>query len=50
MLSLERVLGLAGGEPLPAGLYMPEQLWTAEWFLQELQREGAVIHHQTDGH
>lgn len=50
VLSLERALGLAGGEPLPAGLYMPEQLWEAEWFLQELQREGAVIYHPADGH
>lgn len=50
VLSLERALGLAGGEPLPAGLYMPEQLWAADWFLQELQREGAVLHHPVNGH
>jgi hypothetical protein len=50
VLSLERALGLPGGEPLPAGLYMPEQLWAADWLLQELQREGAVLHHPVDGH
>ncbi|WP_145153167.1 hypothetical protein [Pseudomonas oryzihabitans] len=50
VLSLERALGLVGGRPLPAGLYMPEQLWAADWFLQELQREGAVLHHPMDGY
>lgn len=50
VLSLERVLGLETGTPLPAGLYMPELLWEAKWFLQELQREGGVIHQLADGH
>lgn len=44
VLSLERVLGMTGDAPLPPGLYMPELLWDAGWFLQELQAAGAVLH------
>lgn len=44
VLSLSAVLGLNGGSPFSAGLYMPELLEDAEAYLDELRRAGAVIH------
>lgn len=43
VLSLSTVLGLEGHPPASPGLYFPEQLMDAEWFLNELVRAGATI-------
>lgn len=45
VLVLSRVLGLDGAPPLSAGLYFPEQVLDAEWFLDALTRRSATILH-----
>lgn len=42
-LALSTVLGLEGKPAFPPGLYFPEQLMDAHWYLTELRAEGAVI-------
>lgn len=48
VLSLAAVLGLDGGSPARAGLYMPELLGEAKWFMDELRKAGAVIHEDVE--
>ena len=45
VLTLSRALGWDGGPPLPSGLYFPEHILDAEWFLDELTGRGATILH-----
>lgn len=47
VLALTAVLGLDDGDPSPSGLYLPELLADAEWFLGGLNDAGATI--QQDG-
>lgn len=42
-LSLSTVMGLEGRPPEAAGLYFPELLMDAEWFLDELAKAGATV-------
>ncbi|NYZ62026.1 hypothetical protein [Luteimonas deserti] len=41
-LALSTALGLEGKDASPPGLYFPEQLMDAHWFLAELRAEGAI--------
>lgn len=43
VLALSTVLGLEGRSPVSPGLYFPEHLFDAEWFLNELIRAGATV-------
>lgn len=43
VLALSTVLGLEGKPPAPPGLYFPEQLLNADWYLDELVKAGAVV-------
>lgn len=43
VLALSTVLGIEGEQPVPPGLYFPELLIDAEWFLDELIRAGATV-------
>lgn len=43
MLGIERLLGLAGGEPVRPGLYMVESLIEAPYFLERLTQFGSRI-------
>lgn len=40
---LERLLGLDGGPPTPAGLYFPHQLLDAADYLARLERDGGAV-------
>lgn len=42
-LGVERLLGLAGGEPLAAGLYLPEVIIDPDYFVERLREFGASI-------
>ncbi|MGV1755055.1 hypothetical protein [Agrobacterium sp. CG674] len=42
-LALSMVLGLEGKPAFPSGLYFPELLMDADWYLTELRAEGAFI-------
>lgn len=48
VLSLSNALGLNGRPPAAPGLYLPELLLDAEWFLSELREEGATIDHAAE--
>lgn len=48
VLSLSAALGLNERPPAAPGLYMPELLLDAEWFLNALREEGATISHSTE--
>lgn len=43
VLALSTVLGLEGRPPVSPGLYFPEHIIDAEWFLNELIRAGATV-------
>lgn len=43
VLALSTVLGLEGQSPASPGLYFPEHLMDADWFLNELIRAGATV-------
>lgn len=43
VLALSTVLGLEGRAPASPGLYFPEQIMDAEWFLNELAKAGATV-------
>jgi len=43
VLGVERLLGLAGGGPVPAGLYLPEVLIDPAYFVARLREFGAEI-------
>jgi len=42
-LAVERMLGLAGGEPPPAGLYLPEVLIDPAYYVRRMQEFGATF-------
>lgn len=43
VLSLSTVFGLEGRPPAPVGLYFPELLMDANWFLNELAQAGGSV-------
>ncbi len=43
VLGVERLLGLAGGAPVPAGLYLPEVLIDPAYFMDRLAEFGAEV-------
>lgn len=43
VLALSAVLGFEGKSPFRPGLYFPEQILDADWYLDELSRAGAVV-------
>ncbi len=47
VLSLASVLGLNDRSPARPGLYLPELLSDARWFLDELRSAGATIYEDT---
>lgn len=48
VLLLSAILGLNNNPPVEPGLYLPELLSDPEWFLDELERAGAVIAAEND--
>jgi hypothetical protein len=42
---VERLLGLAGGPPVPPGLYLPHVIVEPEYLLRRLTEFGAQIRH-----
>jgi hypothetical protein len=43
-LALERLLGLAGGEPVAPGLYLPEVLLEPAYFVERMKQFGTQFH------